>query len=101
MADSMNEHVIEWIRGDEKATVTAPSTTKLKGQVVRLAEKYPDEVDYIENKDGSICGHVPVKWVNIRHPRTMSEEQKEAARARLMNLRSESKVENVDEAYSN
>lgn len=77
MAEGFDEFAIEWTKSSEKATVTAPSATKLKGQVVRLAEKYPDEADYIENKDGSICGHVPVKWVNIRHPKKLTEEQKQ------------------------
>lgn len=77
MSETFNEHVIEWMRGDETATVSAPNNTRLKGQVTRLAEKYPDEVDYIENKDGSICGHVPVKYVNVRHPKVLSDEHKQ------------------------
>lgn len=85
----MNENVIEWIRGDDRATVTAPNASKLKGQVVRLAEKYPDEVDYEENEDGSICGHVPARWVNVRHPRNLSDEQKERLADNLRKAREE------------
>lgn len=77
MSEAFDEFAIEWTKSSDKATVTAPTGTRLKGQVVRLAEKYPDEADYVENKDGSICGHVPVKWVNIRHPKKLTEEQKQ------------------------
>lgn len=79
----MNEFCIEWIKGQQIATVSFPTSSKMKNAVIRLAEQYPDEVDYIENEDGSIYGHVPVKYIAIRHPRVMTEEQKEAAAERL------------------
>lgn len=86
--DGVIENVIEWLRGDKEAKVTAPTASKLKGQVMRLAEKYPDEVRIIdENRDGSIYASVPVKWVNIRHPRILSDKQIEAAKERLERIR--------------
>lgn len=91
--DTVNEFAIEWIKGDDTATVTAPNATRLKGQVMRLAEKYPDDVEVTDiNKDGSIVGHVPVRWVNIRHPKKVTDEQKEAARLRMEKMRQEGKM---------
>ena len=72
------ENVIEWLRGDDEAYVTAPSSTRLKGQMMRLAEKYPDEVEILhENEDGSIYGKVPVRYISVRHPKVISESHKE------------------------
>ena len=86
--DGVIENIIEWLRGDKEAKVTAPTASKLKGQVMKLAEKYPDEVKIIdENRDGSIYASVPVKWVNIRHPRILSEESKEAVKEHLKRIR--------------
>lgn len=83
MSEAFDEFAIEWTKSSKKATVTAPTNTSFKTKIKKLAEKYPDEVDYVENKDGSICGHVPVKYVKIYRPREVSEEQKEAARLRM------------------
>ncbi len=83
----MNEFSIEWIKGQQVATVSFPNSSKLKNTIVKLAEQYPDEVDYIENEDGSIYGHIPVKYVAVRHPRVMSDAQKEAAAERLKAMR--------------
>lgn len=84
--ESMNENVIEWIRGDDFAKVTAPNATRLKGQVERLAEKWPDEAKVLHrNSDGSIFAQVPARWVNIRKPKEveMTQERLDAlARAR-------------------
>lgn len=52
----------------------------------KLAEKYPDEVQIVaENKDGSICAHVPWKWLKIAPPKSinMTDEEKAALAARL------------------
>lgn len=80
----MKECSIAWIKGGDYAEVSAYSNSKLKGQIERLAKSCPDDVKIIaENDDGSIFAHVPIKWVNVRRPRQMSEEQKEAAAERL------------------
>lgn len=83
----MNENVIEWIRGDDTAKVTAPSGSRLKGKIMRLAKLHPDEVRVIdENDDGSIFAEIPVKYVKVSPPRKMSEEQKEAASKRFKEM---------------
>lgn len=87
----MNEFAIEWIKGSDRATVTAPGSTKLCNSLKRYAETHDDEVRIIdENEDGSIVAHVPVKWVKVRPPRKVSEEQKAKAAERLANFRNNS-----------
>lgn len=77
MSDSMNENVIEFLRGQQTATATFCSQSKLGNKVRRLAEEYPEEVQITaENPDGSIVAHLPTKWIKITAPRKMTEEQK-------------------------
>ena len=86
--DSVNENVIEWLRGDKVAAVTAPSGSKLKGTITRLAARYPEEVQVIAlNQDGSIFAHVPVDYVVIRKPKQLSEAQRAAAMQGLSKAR--------------
>ena len=89
MDDVMNEFCIEWIKGEKKASVTAPNASRIKGKVLKLAESHPDEVDYIINKDGSIFAHVPVDWVKISPPTKMNltEEEKQKRAERMRKVR--------------
>lgn len=58
----MNEFAINWLKGGEYAEITAPASTALKNKLLRLKEERPDEVTHvIENKDGSMVCHVPVR----------------------------------------
>ena len=54
-------------------------------------ERKDDFKYFKENKDGSICAKIPLKWIKInagsKEGRVMTEEQKEAARIRLANAR--------------
>lgn len=85
----MNEFAIEWTKDRDTATVTAPSGTALCNKLKRFHEEKPDEVtDFIENTDGSICCHVPVKWVKVSPPRKMTDAQIEAARERMNEMHS-------------
>ena len=79
----MDEFVIEWLRGQTVAAITAPSASALKTKLQKLATDHPQECDCIENKDGSVFGHVPVKYLHIYAPREISEEAKEAYRKNL------------------
>ena len=86
--ETSQENVIEWVRGDKEVTVTFPGSTKFNNTVRKLAEKYPDEVKIVAiNKDGSIVGHLPLKYVKISHPRVLTDEQKQAAADRLSRVR--------------
>ncbi len=75
------ENVIEWLRDQEQATLTQPRTIT---SVKKLADKHPEECRIVsENKDGSICAHVPVRWITVRPPRQLSEETKRIMTERL------------------
>ena len=94
----MRECAINWISGEMTATVTAASSTRLKGKIEKLANEFPDEVKIIiRNGDGSIMAHVPVKWVKVGEPpkRELSEEQKEANAERLRLAREKQKAEKL------
>lgn len=77
MAENCNECSIAWIRGGEYAEVSAYSGSKLKGRVLKLSEQFPDDVKILAtNKDGSIFVHVPAKYVKLRAPKILTEEQR-------------------------
>lgn len=79
-----SENVIEFLKNQEVMTCTfcqGRFITKVK----RLAEQYPDEVQIVaENDDGSICAHVPVRYLSLSNrKRELSDEEKEEIRLRL------------------
>lgn len=77
MAENCNECSIAWIRGGEYAEVSAYSGSRLKGRVLKLSEQFPDDVKILStNKDGSIFAHVPAKYVKLRAPKILTEEQR-------------------------
>lgn len=85
------ENVIEFIKGEDRATVTF-SQGRYKSRVKNLAARYPEECQIVaENKDGSICAHIPVSWVRINPSMKLTEEQREkmAERARRNLLNSD------------
>lgn len=79
----MKENNIEWLNGQQRVTVTL-SQAKFINKVKRLAEQREDVEIVAENKDGSICAHLPLKFIKISAPRQMTEEQREQARERLL-----------------
>lgn len=77
------ENVIEWLRDQEQATLTLTQQRTITS-VKKLADKHPEECRIVsENKDGSICAHVPVRWITVRPPRQLSEETKRMMTERL------------------
>lgn len=84
---STNEFVIEWILGVNRATATVPEGTALNTELVKLAEKYPNDVEIVNSE----LFHVPAKWVHVRAPRQVSEEQRENARELMKALRNKDK----------
>ena len=81
------ENVIEFIKDEKRATVTF-SQGRFKTKIRKLAESHPEECQIVaENKDGSICAHVPVNWVKISPVKQMSEKQIESATKNLMNYK--------------
>lgn len=82
-----NENVIEFVRDGSSATVTfcqGRYITKIR----KLAAKYPEECRIVaENKNKSIVALVPVKWVKVNPPKTMSGEQRLAVGERMRGLK--------------
>lgn len=86
--DKCIENVIEWLRDEKRATLSL-SQRRTISRVKQLAEQYPDECQIVaENRDGSVCAHVPVSWVKISPSREVSETQREASRRNMQALRS-------------
>ena len=80
------ENVIEWLRDEKRATLSL-SQRRTISRVKQLAEQYPEECQIVaENKDGSVCAHVPVSWVKISPPAVRTETQREAARRAMEDL---------------
>lgn len=79
------ENVIEWLRDQEQATLTLTQPRTIT-RVRKLADKHPNKCQIVsENEDGSICAHVPVRWILIRPSLHMSEEERERRRERMNN----------------
>lgn len=78
----MSENAIEWLTGDERITVSF-TQKKFANKLRALAKKYPDEVDLIENQDGSVFGHMPIKYLRLSHPRKISDEQRQKLSERM------------------
>lgn len=77
----MNENVIEWLTGDNRASVTFPAG-KFARRIIALHDKYPDEIDLVLNKDNSVWAKIPLEYVTIRKPKTVNltdEQRKERA----------------------
>lgn len=87
MSDRVKENVIEWIENGKTATVTLSQKRHIT-KIKKLAAECPEDVKIVaENADGSICAHMPVKYIKIGRPRAMSDENKEKAKQRIMEYR--------------
>lgn len=79
----MIENVIEWLCGDETASVTF-SQAKYKNRIKKLKEQN-DAIRIFENQDGSIYAEIPLEYIKIAKPKTkeMSDEDKQELVERL------------------
>ena len=89
--DNTNENCIEFLSGERSAVVSFTNRKHIN-RIKKLYEERKDDFKYFhENTDGSICAKIPLKWIKInsgsKTGRVMTEEQKEAARARLVEAR--------------
>ncbi len=76
--------MIEFIKDEERATVTF-SQGRYKSRIKQLAKSYPEDCQIVaENQDGSMCAHIPVKWVKITPPKAVSELQRETSRRNIV-----------------
>lgn len=62
----------------------------------KLMEQYPDEVKLVCKTDDDIQVELPKKWVKIKPPREMSEEQKERLRELAKTVGFKKKVETTE-----
>jgi len=58
------ENCIEWITGQDRITVSV-TQKKYVNKVKRLAKMHENDVDFIENTDGSIVAHLPLKALKL------------------------------------
>lgn len=92
---SNDENCIEFLNNQHSITVSF-CMPKWINKVKKLKEEYPDDVKIIaENKDGSICAKLPVKFLKISAPRKVSEEQRQAARERFKKIRENMSSQNA------
>jgi len=81
------ENNIEWITGDSTIAVTLTSQRHIN-KIRKLAERKPDEVKIVTNKDGSIYATLPLLYLKFNPPKDLTEEQKEELAKRLKRNRS-------------
>ena len=94
------ENTIEFISGTRTATVTFTNQKHIN-RIKKLYEERKDDFKYFkENKDGSICAKLPLKWIKInpgskpdpnKPKKQMSEEQKAKLLAGLQKYREQNK----------
>ena len=72
----IHDKVIEFST-DENAATLLLHKKKYVNRIKKLAESRPDEVELVENSDGTICATIPLKWIKISPPRQMTDEDDE------------------------
>lgn len=88
MNGDYKEFSIYWIKGETRASISLPSVSYLGKKILSLAELHPEDVTIDKiNDDGSIMAHVPVKYIKVSSPRNLTEEQRAAAKERLLAAR--------------
>lgn len=94
MAD-LQENNIEWYTGDNRVTVSL-SQKRYINKIKKYTEKH-DEIDFIENSDGTICAHLPLSWIKIspqRKGREFTDEERAMAAERLKKARESKNKDN-------
>ena len=87
-----NENCVEFLNNQKTMTVSFSSQKWIK-KIKKLSQSNPDDVEIIaENKDGSICARLPIKYLKISAPRKVSDEQRQKASERFKKLREENKL---------
>lgn len=72
----MDENVVEWFTNQNKISCTF-SQKKFVNKAKRLKESSPDDVDLIENNDGSVFVKMPISYLKFNKPRVVSDERRE------------------------
>jgi hypothetical protein len=87
----MSETSIDYVRGEKICTIFSNDITFMN-KMQNLVDSYPDVVkikwDYRTEEGGGFEIVCPSKWFKIpKHPKIISDEQREAAKLRLQNAR--------------
>ena len=85
----MKENAIEWLTGDQVATVTL-SQQKYINRIRRIAKIDPDSVAIIEEPEtngGYLVAHIDVELVSLRLKQRLSDEARKSKSDRLKALR--------------
>lgn len=69
------ETVINFNNAEQNASCYTLNTHK-RQMLLNLAEEYPDDVKIISKRDDMVEVTFPKKWVKIRPPRKLTEEQR-------------------------
>lgn len=69
------ETVINFNNAEQNASCYTLNTHK-RQMLLNLAEEYPDDVKIISKRDNMVEVTFPKKWVKIRPPRKLTEEQR-------------------------
>lgn len=90
--ENNNENSIEFLSGQRTVTFSF-TARKWINKIKQYAQSHPDEVDFVVNEDGSVCGHIPYKWFKISPPRqvNLTEEQKQERADRMRRVALERK----------
>ena len=59
-----NENAIEWITGKNQITLTL-SQQRFINKVLKMQEQYPDDIEVVRNKDGTIYATMPLKALHL------------------------------------
>lgn len=79
----LHDNVIEFFSEERTATLSL-HRRKYISRIKKLKKLRPDEVDYVENADGTICAHVPVSWIKINPTKILTPDEQEERRLRLL-----------------
>lgn len=85
------ENCIEFISSEKTATITF-TQQKYINRIKTLHNERPEDFKFfIENKDGSVCAKIPIRWIKISPTKTnnriYTEEEKRKIAERLENAR--------------
>ena len=75
----LRENSVEWYTGENTITISI-TQRKIINYILKLAPKYPDEIKIIchpEDNFGTLLARLPLRYLKLRRPREVSEEQRE------------------------
>lgn len=95
----LKETSIEYLTCNDYATLYS-SEAKWMRKIKQLKTDYPDSVQIINETSESMVVHIPKSWLKVTPPRkmTLTDEQRAAAKERMLTARKNKKVRKNEEA---